>query len=240
MACQSPEQPEGMILVPAGSKTKPFWIDETPVTVAAFSEFVKATHYKTQAENFGDAGVFDFETGNWGLVKGANYLFPFGKNKTKSADNHPVTQVSWNDAQAYCKWAGKRLPTTKEWDWAAQNGDENFKAQYPWGEMASEGGKYKVNFWQGSFPAHNTNEDGFLTTNPVGFYGKTPLGLSDLGGNVWQWCADWDEQKPNERTQSGGSYLCDPSVCHGFQRERRSSSTPETSLCHVGFRCVKD
>lgn len=234
-----------MVLIPAGEtnngKEMPaFLMDKTPVTVAEFERFVRATKYKTEAEKFGDAGVFDIKTGDWSLIKGATFHHPFGPNQPKAEANYPVTQVSWNDAIAYCQWAKKRLPTREEWEYAAHNADKNYTKTYPWGDYALEKGKYKANFWQGSFPQHNTIADGFLYTCPVGYFGETPLGLSDLGGNVWQWTQDWDTKKPEEKLQCGGSYLCDPNVCHGFQIGKTSSSSPETSLCHVGFRGVRD
>jgi formylglycine-generating enzyme len=229
--------PEGMVYVQGSKNSKPYFMDKTPVTVAQFREFVKATNYKTESEKFGDSGVFDFKTGEWNLVKGANWQYP--EAKRKALDNHPVTQVSWNDAVAYCQWTKKRLPTKIEYDFAANNAEAALKT-YAWGEKAIENGKYKANFWQGSFPKYNSNEDGFLTTSPVGFFGENKLGLSDMGGNVWQWVQDWDFEKPTEKLQCGGSYLCDPSVCHGFKIGNTSTTSPETGLMHVGFRCVRD
>jgi formylglycine-generating enzyme len=172
-------------------------------------------------------------------VKGANWEFPEGKGQANALDNHPVTQISWNDAVSYCNWSKKRLPTKIEFDFAANNGEDELKT-YSWGENATENGKYMANFWQGSFPLYNSNDDGFLRTSPVKYFGKNKLGLSDMGGNVWQWVEDWDDVKKDEKIQSGGSFLCDPSVCHGFKIGNTSSSSPETSLMHVGFRCVKD
>jgi formylglycine-generating enzyme len=229
--------PDSMVYVKKSENRKSYFIDKTPVTVAQFRKFVEATHYKTESEKFGDSGVFDFKTGEWSLVKGANWQYPEAKGK--APDNHPVTQVSWNDAVAYCKWAKKRLPTKIEYDFAANNAEPAFKT-YAWGENAIEKGKYKANFWQGSFPQYNSNEDGFLTTSPVGFFGENKLGLSDMGGNVWQWVQDNDPEKPTEKLQCGGSYLCDPSVCHGFKIGNTSTTSPETGLMHVGFRCVRD
>ncbi|MEY4541296.1 MAG: hypothetical protein RLZZ306_3053 [Bacteroidota bacterium] len=229
--------PEGMAYVQGNESIKPYFIDKTLVTVAQFRKFIEATHYKTESEKFGDSGVFDFKTGEWNLVKGANWQYP--EAKAKAPDNHPVTQVSWNDAVAYCKWAKKRLPTKIEYDFAANNAEEEFKT-YAWGENAIENGKYKANFWQGSFPQYNSNEDGFQTTSPVGFFGVNKLGLADMGGNVWEWTQDWDTEKPTEKVQSGGSFLCDPNVCHGFKIGNTSSTSPETGLMHLGFRCVRD
>lgn len=230
---------EGMEYVLGNEKIESYYIDKTPVTIAQFRKFINTTHYKTESEKFGDSGVFDFKTGEWSLIKGAYWEYPESKSKPKSPDNHPVTQVSWNDAVAYCKWAKKRLPTKAEYDFAANNAETTLRT-YAWGENTIENGKYKANFWQGSFPQYNSNEDGFLTTSPVGYFGDNKLGLSDMGGNVWEWVQDWNPEKPTEKLQCGGSYLCDPKVCHGFKIGNISSTSPETGLMHIGFRCVKD
>ncbi len=158
-----------------------------------------------------------------------------------------MTQVSWNDAVAYAKWAGKRLPTALEWEWAASASGTS-KSIYAWGDEMKEGKSFKANFWQGSFPQKNTEEDGFLTTSPIGKFGANPTGLTDMGGNVWQWTAD--DTAPTEeeakmdtemrKVTKGGSFLCDPKVCHGFKVDGKSSSTAEKGLMHTGFRCVKD
>lgn len=260
--------PEGMVFIPGGitdigdqnglpreqpvwsSSIRGFFMDITPVTVGQYRKFVKATGYVTQAEKFGDAAVFDMEGQNWYLKKTAYWEYPQGKDHAISPDDHPVTQVSYNDAVAYCDWAGKRLPTEAEWEHAARNGN-NSRAQYSWGEEIEENGKYKANFWQGVFPAYNTNADGFPFTSPVGAFPTTRLGLKDISGNVWEWCQTWyksyDPNDPDkvitaepERVMRGGSFMCDPNYCHGYRVSGRSGSTPETGLFHVGFRCVKD
>ena len=237
---QIPVEKDGMVLIKGEGKTKDFWLDISPVTVAQFAQFIEATHYKTQAERFGDGGVFNFRTGTWSLMKGATWKFPFGKDSAEAKPNHPVTQVSWNDAVAYCKWAKKRLPNSEELIFAEKNADADNQKTYAWGENYIENGKYKANFWQGNFPHNNTIADGFLTTSPVGYFGKTKLGLTDIEGNVWQWCNDDSIKNIGEKNQVGGSYLCDPMVCHGFKTGGISSSSSETSLVHVGFRCAKD
>lgn len=226
---------------------KPFLLDKNVVTVADFDAFVRATHYVTEADKFGNAGVFDKTISGWTLVDGANYHFPFGKDKPAAKPDHPVTQVSWNDAVAYAHWKGKRLPTQWEWEFAARNG-ENTNTRYSWGENLVVKGKYKANTWQGSFPYTNTVDDGYEYTSPVGVFGENKIGLTDMGGNVWQWCTD-DIKPTTEEAASdpamrkvlrGGSFLCDPMVCHGFKVTGRSSCTPETALVHLGFRCAKD
>ncbi len=224
-----------------------FNIDKNLVTVADFKKFTEETKYVTEAEKFGNSAVFDFDKQEWILKDGVTYLYPLGTDKDPAPLDHPVTQVSWNDAVAYAKWAGKRLPTALEWEWAASAAGTS-KSIYAWGNEMKEGSTYKANFWQGSFPEKNTVEDGFLTTSPVGKFGANPLGLTDMGGNVWQWTADdiaptEDEAKSDtemRKVTKGGSFLCDPEVCHGFKVEGKSSSTAETGLMHTGFRCVKD
>jgi formylglycine-generating enzyme len=234
------EEKDGMTLIKGSGIISDFYIDQTPVTVGQWREFVTATKYVSQAESFGDAGVFNFETGEWSLLKGANWHHPFGPDSSAAPNNHPVTQVSWNDCQAYAKWAKKRLPTTAEYELAAKGGDKKYAKDYAWGEGTQAAGKYKTNYWQGNFPHKNLILDGFLTTNPVGHFGRNEYKLADMGGNVWNWCQDNSTEEPGEKEQRGGSFLCDPTVCHGFKIGSTSSSTAETSLCHLGFRCVRD
>ncbi len=225
-----------------------FYIDNAPVTVAAFRKFVQATNFKTEAEKFGDAGVFLIEEKVWELVKGANWEYPMGTNQSKAEDVHPVTQVSWNDAVAYCQWAGKRLPTKLEWELAATNGATT-NTQYPWGNDIKNGKEYNANVWQGIFPHVNKVEDGYQYTSPIGIYGATPIGLYDMAGNVWEWTSDWHLPKginlaafvPDSTSQKilkGGSFLCEPNWCHGYTYFGQTTNTVETSLFHIGFRCV--
>ncbi|MEO0470985.1 MAG: formylglycine-generating enzyme family protein [Bacteroidota bacterium] len=230
---------------------KAFFMDQHPVTVKQFRTFVRATGYQTQSEGFGDSGVFDLSLGQWVLRETAHWAYPLGTDQAKAEDNHPVTQISWNDAQAYAKWAGKRLPTEAEWEHAARNG-RNQRDLYGWGNEIQKAKIYRANIWQGTFPAVNTGEDGYLYTSPVGqFDNQNALGLIDMSGNVWEWCQDWyqsyDSNEPErvqtaepERVMRGGSFMCDPSYCWGYRVSGRSGSTPETGLFHVGFRCVKD
>lgn len=268
---QPSNSPKGMIYVKGGTvqigaddgleqerpsfwaKVKPFYMDIHPVTVAEFRKFVTATNFKTEAEKFGNGGIIDESTEQqWILKDGANWHHPMGPDFPPAPDDHPVTQVSWNDANAYAQWAGKRLPCEIEWEHAARNA-RNSRTIYPWGNDIQTQEKYNANIWQGKFPVKNFNEDGFLYTSPVGKFGKTPLGLTDMSGNVWEWQSNWkfnyealfrtptrEGDLSNERAERGGSFLCEPTWCHGYRVSGRSSSTPETSLFHVGFRCVKD
>ena len=231
---------------------KPFLMDQHEVTVGQFRAFVKATGYRTEAEKFGDAGVFDDATKEWDLVKGTNWQYPYGLQAGPAADNQPVVQVSWNDAKAYAQWAGKRLPSEIEWEHAARNAT-NSRSLYPFGNELSANGKFLANTWNGKFPDYDRVSDGFHRAAPVGSFGRSPIGLADMSGNVWEWCenpkisySDLLAQTPvsiteqTERAQRGGSYLCEPGWCHGYRVSGRSGSTAETSLMHVGFRCVED
>ena len=272
----STQQPEGMLLVNGGYTfvgsdssglfvenprfwmyVQSFFMDISPVTVTQFRQFVQATSYKTEAENFGNGGFIDETSKNaWILKEGCTWQFPDGRDYPAAADNLPVTQVSWNDAQAYSKWAGKRLPHELEYEHAARNA-RNDQTLYSIGNsLKTPEGKWRVNIWQGTFPFKNYLEDGYKFASPVGIFGKTPLGLTDMTGNVWQWCSNGQfsyadvvkaitvggkvAELNTEKAQRGGSFLCEATWCHGYRVSGRSFTSPETSLLHVGFRCVKD
>ena len=228
----------------------PFQLDRSPVTVAAFRRFVEETGFKTEAETYGSAAVMQMTTGYWYLQEGATWDKPFGPKNKSAEDDHPVTQVSWNDADAYCAHYGKRLPSEIEWEHAARFGSDG-EVAYAFGNSIVKEGEFLANVWTGVFPVINTEKDGFKFTNPVGHFGRTPAGLTDMAGNVWEWTADWKRPykeydtevtvtKTSEKIQRGGSYLCDANVCHGFRVSARQSSTPDSSLMHVGFRCAAD
>ncbi len=260
--------PPGMVYVPGGVtrigsesgepierpvfavQVESFFMDVHPVTRARFREFVDETGYTTDAERFGNGGVLDPQSRQWALVAGASWRRPFGPSAPAPPDDHPVTQVSWRDAVAFCSWAGKRLPSEIEWEHAARGGVDD-RRDYAWGASLTENGRFRANLWQGPFPVHNTGADGYLYTSPVGAFGLTQLGLADMGGNVWEWCQDWfrpytERRLPfeagpeSEKVQRGGSFLCNEHSCRGYRVSARGHSTPETSLFHVGFRCVKD
>uniref|UniRef100_UPI00321648BD formylglycine-generating enzyme family protein n=1 Tax=uncultured Draconibacterium sp. TaxID=1573823 RepID=UPI00321648BD len=227
---------------------KPFSIDKSPVTVAQFKVFIESTGYKTEAEKFGDSGVFNLENKNWELMKGAFWKKPFGPNGPNAQDNHPVTHVSWNDARAYAKWAEKRLPTEAEWEYAARSG-KNSGEKFSWGNELTKNGEYFANTWQGSIDKPET-KDGFLYTCPVGTFGENEAGLTDMGGNVWQWCSDNYKAYPgssapihedaNVKTIRGGSFFYDQYGGDSFSVSGRSGNSHETSLFNTGFRCAKD
>lgn len=200
----------------------------------------------------------------WKWTIGANWKHPEGpESDLKGKMDHPVVQIAWEDAMAYAQWAGKRLPTEAEWEWAARGGLENMV--YPWGNEPLENGQDKANFWQGMFPYDNQLSDGFMGTAPIGSFPANPYGLYDMAGNVWEWCSDWFDFNyyknpeavqantlgpnrafnPNmpyqqEKVVRGGSFLCNEGYCSGYRNARRMGSTPDTGLNHTGFRCVRD
>jgi formylglycine-generating enzyme required for sulfatase activity len=229
-----------------------FLIDSREVTVGEFSRFVEATGYRTEAERFGWSGVFDAAAGEWAKVDGADWRHPDGP-ASSAAPEEPVTQVSWNDARAFAEWAGKRLPTEAEWEYAARGGLAGKK--YSWGDELRPAGRPAANWWQGEFPARDAAEDGFAGRAPVGSFAPNGYGLYDTGGNVWEWCSDWfaadyygqspatDPRGPTggeERVIRGGSWMCSENYCTNYRVAGRGHTAPDTGLNNLGFRCARD
>lgn len=261
-----------------------FWMDKTEVTNEEFEKFVRATGYITMAERKPKSEdfpgvppealvpgsiIFTPPPGEvslenhmawWSYVPGANWRHPQGPDSNiKGLEKHPVVHVCWDDAAAYAKWAGKRLPTEAEWEYASRGGLD--RKPFIWGDDKVPNNQWQGNIWQGQFPNENQLADGFKITSPVASYPTNGYGLFDMGGNVWEWCADWyrpdyyefsaqknppgpsDSFDPNEpgmpkRVTRGGSYLCSELYCTGYRPSARMKTSPDTSLSHTGFRCV--
>ncbi len=231
-------------------KLAPFAIDRHEVTVAEFAGFVDATQYQTEAERFGWSGAFDVESGQWTRIDGATWRQPDGPGHAVRPEE-PVTQVSWNDAVAFCRWRGGRLPTEAEFELAARGGLVG--KPYPWGDELLAGGDHHTNVWQGTFPVADEGRDGFRSRAPVGSFPPNGYGLHDMTGNVWEWTADWYDpgyyaESPAEdprgpaageaRSIRGGSFLCSENYCTGYRVAARSQATPDSGLNNLGFRCA--
>ncbi|HEX8070255.1 MAG TPA: formylglycine-generating enzyme family protein [Pyrinomonadaceae bacterium] len=231
----------------------PFWLDAREVSVAEFARFVAATGYRTDAERFGWSGVFDPAARAWARVDGADWRHPEGPDAPPAAPDEPVCQISWRDAAEYARWAGKRLPTEAEWEYAARGGLAG--TRYAWGDELRPRGRPAANWWQGSFPERDTGEDGFRGRAPVGSFAPNGYGLYDVAGNVWEWCADWyggdyyaSSPRANppgpaageERIIRGGSWMCAENFCSNYRVAARSHAPPDTGLNNLGFRCARD
>lgn len=244
----------------------PFRIDVTSVTNSMFAAFIAETDYRTDAEQYGTSAVFHTlirayprdilgaaAGAPWWLnVRGADWAHPAGPSSNwEDITDHPVVHVSHHDALSYCRWAGRRLPTEAEWEYAARGGLEGMR--YAWGNDLTPGGEHHCNIWQGTFPKINTRDDGHSGTAPVKSFQSNGYGLYQMAGNVWEWCGDWflpkyyrnspsdNPQGPSigaGRVMRGGSYLCHDSYCNRYRVAARTSNTPESSSGNCGFRTV--
>lgn len=271
-------------------KLEGFFIDAHEVSNAEFKAFVEATAYITLAEkalNPKDypgvdpsmlaAGSLVFSPPPpgkaarhysqwWKFVPGANWRAPEGPGSSiEQRMDHPVVHIAWEDAVAFANWAGKRLPTEAEWEYAARGGLA--QNEFSWGKhnqgSGGHAGQYFANTFQGQFPSNNTQGDGFIATSPVGHYQANGFGLYDVSGNVWEWVQDWyspqhyqeratsatilnpkgpsmEQARSGMRGQRGGSFLCTDSYCARYRPGARGKGDPKTSSNHVGFRLVKD
>jgi formylglycine-generating enzyme len=268
-----------------------FFMDQTDITNAEFAKFVKVTGYLTVAErkprqeDYPNAPPENLVAGSvvfsppdhpvaldnhfqwWNYVHGANWRHPTGPTSSIAGkDNYPVVQIAYEDAQAYAKWAGKRLPTEAEWEFAARGGLAG--KPYVWGDEFKPGGKWMANTHQGHFPNQDTGDDGHIGIAPVKTYPPNGYGLYDMAGNVWQWTSDWyrpdyyqtfasvggvahnpqgpanpwDPDEPTERkkTHRGGSFLCTDQYCSRYVVGTRGKGEVSTGTNHLGFRCVED
>jgi sulfatase modifying factor 1 len=266
-----------------------FFMDKTDVTNAEFARFVAATHYvtvaerKPRAEDFPGAPPENLVAGSvvfsppnhpvplnnhyqwWSYIHGANWRHPLGPGSTiKGKDNYPVVQIAYQDAEAYAKWAGQRLPTEAEWEFAARGGMTG--KPFVWGDEFRPHGKWMANTHQGHFPDSDTGEDGHAGIAPVAQYPPNPYGLYDMAGNVWQWTSDWyrpdyyqqlasqtavarnpqgpgsslDPQEPGQpkKVHRGGSFLCTDQYCSRYIVGTRGKGEVSTGTNHLGFRCV--
>lgn len=250
----------------------PFYLDETSVTNEQFARFIQETGYQTDAQKFGYSYVFHLFLDRmlkgrllmmgrqlrglewWFHVEGADWNHPEGPNSNLDGRvDHPVVHVSWRDAQAYCKWAGKRLPTEAETEYAARGG--LVQKRYAWGNELTPSGKHMCNIWQGDFPRTNTAEDGYVGTAPAKSFEPNGYGLYNMAGNVWEWVFDrWSPDfhvtgprinpvgppAGDRRVTRGGSYLCHYSYCNRYRVAARTSNTPDSSTGNTGFRCARD
>ncbi len=265
LGTQNPQIPDDGEDPMRKTRIKPFRMGATSVTNAQFKAFVEATGYVTEAERFGwsfvfwaqvpetlgaTQGVIDIEW--WRRVDGANWRDINGPGTMAEHwhPDHPVVQVSWNDARAYADWVGGRLPTEAEWEHAARGGMGDVR--FPWGDQEPNDTDFQpCNIWQGRFPEVNTAKDGFAATAPAQFYDPNGYGLYNLVGNVWEWTAEAYRIKSLKKQvrqrlagmkgyklSKGGSFLCHKSYCYRYRIAARSGTSPDSATTHQGFRVV--
>ncbi|KAK6176335.1 hypothetical protein SNE40_014638 [Patella caerulea] len=249
------------------AKVNTFYMDKYEVSNSEFELFVNQTGYITEAEKFGNSFVMDVYLSEdvknaitqavaaapwWLPVDGAYWRIPEGKGSNiKNRMDHAVVHTSWNDATEFCKWAGKRLPTEAEFEYACRGGLE--QRLFPWGNKEMPKNEHWMNIWQGEFPKENTKEDGYDSTAPVTAYPEqNKFGLKNIIGNVWEWTNDWWETKHTtdfkdnptgpasgeDKVKKGGSFLCHKSYCYRYRCQARSQNTPDSSASNLGFRCA--
>jgi formylglycine-generating enzyme required for sulfatase activity len=246
-------------------KLRPFAIERYAVTVSRFARFVEDTGYRTDAERLGWAFVFrgllsdtmqlkilgsERFTDWWLAVEGACWKAPTGPDSAAEDPTHPATQISWNDATAFAKWAGARLPSEAEWEHAARSGSD-VDIRYPWGDAEPDDETTFCNIWQGEFPNNNTCRDGFYGVSPVDAFAPNPAGLFNMVGNVWEWTGDRyrirslkshaksrnaEARREGDRVIKGGSFLCHATYCWRYRIAARSGRAPDTGASHTGFR----
>ena len=257
-----------------------FAVEVHPVTNAQFAEFVADTGYLTIAEQPLDPALYpgvapqDLVPGAmvfrptsgpvdlrnwrqwWDWAPGACWRHPFGAGSDNTdRPDHPVVQVAYPDAAAYARWAGRRLPTEAEWEYAARGGADT---TYPWGDQVAPDGRLMANTWQGRFPYRNDGAQGWIGTSPVGAFPPNEFGLLDMIGNVWEWtttrfaphhrvgepqtrcCPPASADPTISQALKGGSHLCAPEYCHRYRPAARSPQSQDTATTHIGFRCVVD